>query len=323
MTRVEPGRIQFTDNFTIEPSTSIWQGAADGDDPRQVVLDAVAQHFMSRAHPGWRLVEVNGGRCDFAPRVGSRVGANRITIMNTDDEVLAKATENGLHTHQGGVPHLPCSDNNFDVVVALWSLAFVEDLDAALKDIHRVLRPGGRFLALAAGEDHLADLIDEAGGTGHQALTAENGLEAIGEHFTSIKRTKIQTRAVFADYATAHAYLARVDPEMADRLPEFEGPREYVGESTLFTCGSTNHPVPPTGENVRGRRVPTAVRPMRPPTGINHPGLTPAGLPPPGTLPPDTRPPAAGPHDPGPRPNGMDFLDFAKEPPPRSTPKKD
>lgn len=306
MTRLEPGRIEFTDDLAVEPTSWIWQGPADGDDPRQVVLEAVAQHFMSRAHPGWRLVEVNGGRCDFAVRIGSRVGANRITIMSTDDEVLAKATEDGLHTHRGGVPHLPCSDNNFDVVVGLWSLSFVEDLSAALKDIHRVLRPGGRFVALAPAEDHISELVAEAGGTTLESLTAENGLDAIGEHFTSIKRTQIPTRAVFADHQVAVNYLSRFDPELGANLPKFDGPREFVGESTLFACGSTNHPVPAVGENHRGRRPGPGSRPMRKPTGINHPGLTPPGLPPPGTRPPT---------DPGPRPNGMDFLDFAKEPP--------
>ena len=96
---------------------------------------------------------------------------------------------------------------------------------------------------------------------------------------------------MFPDWQKAHNYLARIDPDVAAALPAFEGPREYAGESTLFVCGSTNHPVPPVGENSRPRPM---SRPMRKPTGINHPGLTPPGFPPPGAKPP----------------SGMDLLDF-------------
>jgi SAM-dependent methyltransferase len=284
MTRLEPGKLERTEEATVESAPSIWQGAGDASDPRAVVLDAVAEHFMSRAHPGWRLLEIGGGRCDFATRVGSRVGADRITIMNTDTDVLANATERGLHAHQGHVPKLPCSDNNFDVIVALWSLNYTHDLDAALTDIHRVLRPGGRFLAVVSDRSHLAELIAEAGGTSQDALTSENGLDALGTHFTRVTRKPLETRAVFPEWQRAHDYLARIDDDLAARLPSFEGPREYLGQSTLFMCSSTNHPVPAAGENSRRRPM---SRPMRKPTGINHPGLTPPGFAPPGAKPSD------------------------------------
>jgi SAM-dependent methyltransferase len=295
MTRLEPGRLERTEEVLANTEAPIWQAAADADDPRTAVLDAVAENFMSRAHPGWRLLEVGGGHCEFGLRVGARVGANRITVMNADPDVVARATECGLTAHQGGVPRLPCSDNNFDVIVALWSLNYVADLNAALADIHRVLRPGGRFLAVVAGEGHLDELVSEVGGIDRERFTAENGLDVLSPHFTRVTRKTLDTQAVFPDWQKAHDYLARIDPETAASLPAFDGPREYVGQSTLFACGSTNHPVPPPGQNSRSRPM---SRPMRKPTGINHPGLTPPGFPPPGAKPP----------------SGMDFLDFAGPP---------
>lgn len=295
MTRLEPGRLERTEAVALDAVPPIWQGATDAPDPRAMVLDAVAEHFMSRAHPGWRLLEVGGGNCEFATRMGSRVGANRITVMNPDPEILARATECGLNAHQGHVPRLPCSDNNFDVIVSLWSLNYVSDLDAALADIHRVLRPGGRFLLVASEEQHLADLVTDAGEVGLERLTVENAMEALGAHFTRITRKPLDTRAVFPDWQRAHDYLARFDPQVAAALPQFEGAREYAGQSTFFACSSTNHPVPPVGENSRRRPM---SRPMRKPTGINHPGLTPPGFPPPGAQPP----------------SGMDLLDFAGPP---------
>jgi SAM-dependent methyltransferase len=280
MTRLEPGKLERPNEVAANSGPYIWQGAVDASDPRTAALDAVAEHFMSRAHPGWRLLEIGGGRCDFAVRVGSRVGADRITVMNTDTDVLTRAGECGLHAHQGHVPKLPCSDNNFDVIVALWSLNYTLDINAALADIHRALRPGGRFLAVVSEENHLADLVAEAGGTSQDALTSENGLDTLGAHFTRITRTSLETRAAFSDWQQARDYLARFDETLAVGLPLFEGSREYVGQSTLFMCSSTNHPVPAMGENSRRRPM---SRPMRKPTGINHPGLTPPGFAPPGT----------------------------------------
>jgi SAM-dependent methyltransferase len=295
MTRLEPGKLERTEELAVTSAPPIWRAAADAPDPRTMVLDAVAEHFMSRAHPGWRLLEVGGGHCEFAMRMGSRVGANRITVMNPDPDVLTHATACGLNAHQGHVPRLPCSDNNFDVIVALWSLNYVADLDAALADIHRVLRPGGRFLAVVSSGEHLAELETEAGGLSLDRLTVENGMETLGAHFTRITRKPLDTRAVFPEWQRAHDYLARIDPEIAAALPHFEGEREFVGQSTLFVCSSTNHPVPAVGDNSRRRPM---SRPMRKPTGINHPGLTPPGFPPPGAKPP----------------SGMDSLDFAGPP---------
>ncbi len=301
MTRLEPGRLERHEEMPPTSDPAIWQSAADAIDPRGAVLDAVAEHFMSRAHPGWRLLEVGGGHCEFATRVGLRVGADRITVMNQNTDVLERAAACGFNAHQGHVPRLPCSDNNFDVVVSLWSLDHVADLDAALADIHRVLRPGGRFLVVASSESHLSDLLSHVDEHPTERLTSENGLEALEGHFTRIVRTKLATRAVFSGWQHAHDYLARIDADLAAGLPHFDGVREFVGESTMFACSSTNHPVPPAGENSRRRPM---SRPMRQPTGINHPGLTPPGFPPPGSRPPDASADLLGMAGPDGRPGG-------------------
>jgi SAM-dependent methyltransferase len=286
MTRLEPGRLDRNEEgISVADPTSVWQGVPEGPDPRRLVLDLIAEQFMSRAHPGWRLLEIGGALCDFATLAGSRVGLNRITIMNTDETVVARAAEAGVNAHVGGVPKLPCSDNNFDVIVALWSLTHVEDLSAALADVHRVLRPGGRFLAIAPSDALLNEMTSELGGNLAGGLTVENGLDALGEHFTTIKRTPLDSRAVFDDWHAAHDHYARIDPSIAETLPRFEGQRAYVGGSTLFACASTNHPVPEAGGIDARRRQRPMSRPMRPPTGINHPGLTPPGLTPPGGRP--------------------------------------
>ena len=46
---------------------------------------------------------------------------------------------------------LPFEDGSFDCVVSTWTLCSIPDAGRALGEIHRVLRPGGRFVFLEHG----------------------------------------------------------------------------------------------------------------------------------------------------------------------------
>jgi len=46
---------------------------------------------------------------------------------------------------------LPMSDNCFDTVVSTWTLCSIENIDSALAEVLRVLKPGGRFIFLEHG----------------------------------------------------------------------------------------------------------------------------------------------------------------------------
>ena len=47
--------------------------------------------------------------------------------------------------------HLPYPDASFDCVVATWSLCSIPDVEAALAEAYRVLKPGGRFVFIEHG----------------------------------------------------------------------------------------------------------------------------------------------------------------------------
>ena len=58
---------------------------------------------------------------------------------------------------------LPFDAGTFDAVVANHMLYHVPDLDAALSEFARVLRPGGRLFAAANGRDHFREVRDILG----------------------------------------------------------------------------------------------------------------------------------------------------------------
>jgi len=59
-----------------------------------------------------------------------------------------------VELHLAGAERLPFADSSFDTAVSTWTLCSVADVPAALAEIARVLRPGGRFLFLEHGRSH-------------------------------------------------------------------------------------------------------------------------------------------------------------------------
>lgn len=70
------------------------------------------------------------------------------------DAGMRKRAERRVTRYPGAVlgdadaERLPFAEQSFDTAVATLALCSVDDLDASLREIHRVLKPGGRLLAL-------------------------------------------------------------------------------------------------------------------------------------------------------------------------------
>ncbi len=89
------------------------------------------------------------------------------------------------------VQHLLAPDASYDVVVAAWMLYHVPDLDRGLAEVRRVLRPGGTFIAVTNGDEHVAALRREAGGAAMRTtFSRENGEESLLRHFDSVVRAR-------------------------------------------------------------------------------------------------------------------------------------
>ena len=105
---------------------------------------------LAVVRPGETAVDLACGTGDIARLLADR-GA-RVSALDLTPRMLLQARRNAgrrrLRLVAGDMTHLPFADASADVVTAGYGLRNVPALDAALAEIVRVLRPGGRFVAL-------------------------------------------------------------------------------------------------------------------------------------------------------------------------------
>jgi demethylmenaquinone methyltransferase/2-methoxy-6-polyprenyl-1,4-benzoquinol methylase len=110
-----------------------------------------------RLRPGNRVLDVCGGTADLAIRAARRLGPEgRVVLCDINRPMMeagrAKARRSRLGMRvvfvQGDAESLPFPDRSFDAVTVGFGLRNLVDLDRGLREIGRVLRPGGRFAGL-------------------------------------------------------------------------------------------------------------------------------------------------------------------------------
>jgi ubiquinone/menaquinone biosynthesis C-methylase UbiE len=236
MDRPEHVREQYATETNLETRRGVWQPTSDGLDPVEVTLDQVRAALpRGRALPD--VLEVGSGPGVFAARL--REACPQVALLATDQSgrFVELTRERGVPAQLMDVQQLLMADASYDVVVATWMLYHVPDLHRGLAEVRRVLRPGGAFVAVTNGDEHVAELRREAGGGPViTAFSSENGEHALRRHFDDVQRIDLQTRAVFPDHAAAVAYLESSGEDVAWDLPAFDGPREYAGHVTVFTA---------------------------------------------------------------------------------------
>ena len=224
-------RRQYATETDLETRRSVWRPTADGRDPVEVAASVV------RASGPRSVLEVGCGTGAFAERLTAENPEATVIATDQSARFVELTAARGVDARLADVQDLPFADASFDLVAALWMLYHVPDLDRGLAEIRRVLRPGGRLLAVTNGDGHVADLRSEAGGSPLvTAFSSENGEESLRRHFDAVRREDLRTRAVFPDHASAVAYLASSDEGLGPDLPVFDGPREYAGHVTVFVA---------------------------------------------------------------------------------------
>ena len=179
--------------------------------------------------PGERVLDVACGTGALTRAVAARLGSSGSVIgLDVNDGMLAVARRKapGLDWRQGRAEALPFEGESFDAVVSQFGLMFFEDRRAALREMVRVLRRGGR-LAVAVW-----DALDRA--PGYAALTGllrrlfgDRAADALRAPFAlgdpSALRSLFETADISSTALTTHKGTARFPSIKAWMYTEIKG----------------------------------------------------------------------------------------------------
>jgi demethylmenaquinone methyltransferase/2-methoxy-6-polyprenyl-1,4-benzoquinol methylase len=110
---------------------------------------------ISGVRPGQRVLDVAAGTGDLSRAFARKVGATGMVVMSDINGSMLRAGRDRLIDSGLLVPtvlcdaeKLPFPDAQFDLVSVAFGLRNMTHKDAALRDMQRVLKPGGKLLVL-------------------------------------------------------------------------------------------------------------------------------------------------------------------------------
>jgi demethylmenaquinone methyltransferase/2-methoxy-6-polyprenyl-1,4-benzoquinol methylase len=110
---------------------------------------------VSGARPGQRVLDIAGGTGDLARAFAKRVEPGGMVVHTDINEAMLRTgrdrlTDEGLvlPTSLCDAEKLPFAGDSFDIVSVAFGLRNMTRKDVALKEMCRVLKPGGRLLVL-------------------------------------------------------------------------------------------------------------------------------------------------------------------------------
>lgn len=225
----------------------------------------------------WLTSQVNWPQYHAVLEVGCGTGllwahvpadaVSQVDLMVTDlsqsmvDATMAVAQEvvGTAHGCAANVEALPFDDASFDLVLANHMLYHASDPTSAVKELVRVLRPGGVLVASTNGSRHLAELydIDTAvfGPTGlrnnnAEIFGAESGFAILRDEFDWVEWRGHSDALECTEVDDVVAYLLSVPPgsfatpeqvgqlmsEVSSRMAETNGILRVSKEAGVFLC---------------------------------------------------------------------------------------
>ena len=204
---------------------------ATGPNAPELAFAAVAE-----ARPR-TVLEVGCGPGETSERIRRELGADVVAI-DISPRMVELARARGVDARLGDVQALDLRGASVDCALAAWMLYHVQDVDRALAELARVLRPGGRLVAVTNGREHLQELRALLGGEfPTRTFSDENADELLGRHFARVERRDAGGTIEFPDRAAIVEYVA-ASRKLWDRtLPEdFEGGLSVTRAPLVFVA---------------------------------------------------------------------------------------
>ncbi|MDR3724819.1 MAG: methyltransferase domain-containing protein [Terracidiphilus sp.] len=108
-------------------------------------------------HPNEEILDLGCGDGQLTERIAG-AGA-RVRAVDASVEMAAAASARGLDAQHASAESLPFGDRSFNAVFSNAVLHWIRDQDAMMREVRRVLKPGGRFVAEMGGHGNIAAIL--------------------------------------------------------------------------------------------------------------------------------------------------------------------
>ena len=222
-----------------EEHASWWsEGLTEGADPEyedQIIPLAVAEQGGAD-----RVLDLGCGDGQIARALASS-GVSVVGVDPTTNQIdVAAERAGGPVFAQAGAAVLPFSDGAFDGVIACLVFEHIDDVDAAIGEVARVLRPGGRFTFMlnhpllqtpGSGwiDDHMVDPPEQYWRIGPYLVEAETVEQVeLGVHIRFLHRP-------LSRYLNALAAVGLV----LERMDEPAPPERFLAQAPEYFDAAT------------------------------------------------------------------------------------
>lgn len=224
-------RAEYADETGLAVRSALW---ARRTGPR---AQDVALEQLLAARPR-RVLEVGCGRGELAERIAA-AGID-VVALDQSERMVELTRARGVDARVGDVQALPFGEGEFDAAVANFMLYHVPDLDGALAELARVLRPGGTLVAATNGYDQLREMWELVGrdlGERRHLFMRETGAGLLAQHFARVRTidlpATVELTAADMRHYIGHSVRHK---HLAARVPDFPGTRTIFASTAVFVA---------------------------------------------------------------------------------------
>ena len=184
--------------------------------------DFLLQNFCLKSKQ--RVLELGCGNAVFWKAVSNRIPTDiRLVLSDVSQGMLDAAKKNTSELKfieeyaVIDVQDIPYDNNSFDIIVANYMLGFVPNIDKALNEISRVLKPNGVLFSANYGKYNLKEVDDIFAGFDSRtdavvkavckAFGLENGAACLEKHFDSIQLQRYENNLHITELDSLIEYL--------------------------------------------------------------------------------------------------------------------